>query len=156
MPASDLKVLRQESSSNIARVLLDKDHLDHKSPLSVVEDVVDRPKHRRRGSSTLNHIKSFAKAISPKATIYGSDTKSWKADDTDDEDNLHTEEGGGGDKSSALYWSASTNDLRQAALQAKADLVGKKVAERMGKTGPLETRLAMTSRTAFFNGKNPA
>ena len=46
MPASDLAVLRQESSSNIAGLLRGKDHLEHRSPLSVVED--ERPRMRKR------------------------------------------------------------------------------------------------------------
>lgn len=40
MPSSDLRVLRTESRSDIASLLLrQKDHLEHRSPLAVVEDV---------------------------------------------------------------------------------------------------------------------
>lgn len=40
MPSSDLRVLRTESRSDIASLLLrQKDHLEHRSPLAIVDDV---------------------------------------------------------------------------------------------------------------------
>ena len=49
-----------------------------------------------------------------------------------------------------VFWEAS-NDAKQAELQVQADTVGKRVMADNAKA-PKETRLAMTSRSAFFNG----
>ncbi|GAA5864223.1 hypothetical protein JCM3774_001261 [Rhodotorula dairenensis] len=51
MPSSDLRVLRSESRSDIASLLLrQKDHLEHRSPLAVVEDI--EPARGKRPSFT--------------------------------------------------------------------------------------------------------
>lgn len=57
MPSSDLRVLRSESRSDIGSLLLrQKDHLEHRSPLAVVEDIeparVKRPKFTRRRTTS--------------------------------------------------------------------------------------------------------
>ncbi|GAA5983859.1 hypothetical protein JCM10908_005954 [Rhodotorula pacifica] len=57
MPSSDLRVLRSESKSDIASLLLrQKDHLEHRSPLAVVEDVEPargkRPNFTRRRTTS--------------------------------------------------------------------------------------------------------
>lgn len=57
MPSSDLRVLRSESRSDIASLLLrQKDHLEHRSPLAVVEDIEPargkRPNFTRRRTTS--------------------------------------------------------------------------------------------------------
>lgn len=160
MPSSDLKVLRQESTANLAGLLRGKEHLEHRSPLSVVEDV-ERPRLRRRRTSSWG--KSFTRQLStsPARLLTGGGSGSYNGADEDGDD-----EGEGGeldeplapreDKDKSLservvFWDQSHLD-KQAELQKKADKVGQQVLENVSK-GPLETRLAMTSRTAFFNGE---
>lgn len=134
MPSQDLKVLRQESHSNIAGILRGKDHLEHRSPLSVVEDVPERPRFRRRRTSSWG--KSFSRVA---------------GDDGDDEDeHLPREDKDKSLEERIVFWEAS-NDAKQAELQVQADTVGKRVMADNAKA-PKETRLAMTSRSAFFNG----
>ncbi|CAG8533405.1 7842_t:CDS:2 [Ambispora gerdemannii] len=52
MPQSQLSVIRAESTESIPGVLESKDHLHHKSPLSVVPDVKPKRRWRRRFSGS--------------------------------------------------------------------------------------------------------
>lgn len=151
MPSSDLRVLRQESSSNIAGLLRGKEHLDHRSPLSVIDDV-DRPKLRRRRTTSWG--KSFSNRLSTSparllsASLGARDVGAEDGDDEDEMEPVREEDKSVSDR--VVFWDED-HLAGQVALQEKADQVGKKVLENVSK-GPLETRLAMTSRTAFFNG----
>lgn len=148
MPAEDLKVLRQESQANVAGLLRGKDHLEHRSPLSVVEDVELRPRRRRTSS--------WGKSFSRASHLVTPGKPSGNAGDGDEGDDEEEEEREDKDKSLSeriVFWDAS-NAPKQAELQVQADTVGKKVLESIGKE-PMETRLAMTSRSAFFNGVFP-
>ncbi|KAK4705416.1 hypothetical protein P7C70_g794, partial [Phenoliferia sp. Uapishka_3] len=137
MPAEDLKVLRQESHSNIAGILRVKDHLEHRSPLSVVEDVEPRASFRRRRTTSWGRSFSSSKAAAE--------------DGDDEEEDLPREEKDKSLSERIVYYDAN-NDARQAELQVQADTVGARVLADIAK-GPMETRLAMTSRSAFFNDR---
>lgn len=66
MSPADLRVLRTEqSSTHIPGIIQGKDHMRHKSPLSVVADV--EPKHRRQGSR--QRQKSWSRALGEKLSI---------------------------------------------------------------------------------------
>ncbi|KDE04867.1 hypothetical protein MVLG_04727 [Microbotryum lychnidis-dioicae p1A1 Lamole] len=150
MPSSDVKVLRQQSAGNIADLLRGKDHLDRKSPLSVVEDV-ERPTPRRRRSAASLWARRLS-GTSP-ARLLGAGRGLSKGDEGDDEeDDGDQAEVEAKDKSLSdrvVFWN---DEAKQAELQAKADSLGKEVIENAYKA-PIQTRLAMTSRTAFFNDR---
>jgi len=140
MSATNLKVLRQESSANIAAILRDKEHLEHRSPLSVVADV-ERPRIKRRRSSW---GRTF---VTGKPTAV---EEEFGDDEAEAQDLFLPRE----DKDKSLservvYWD-TTNEQNQAKLADQVARVGQKVLAKAARKGPLETRLAMTSRTAFF------
>ncbi|SCZ88475.1 BZ3500_MvSof-1268-A1-R1_Chr2-1g04434 [Microbotryum saponariae] len=150
MPSSDVKVLRQQSSGNIADLLRGKDHLDRKSPLSVVEDV-ERPRPRRRRSAASLWARRLS-GTSP-ARLLGAGRGMSKGDEGDDEDddgdNAEVEAKDKSLSDRVVFWN---DEAKQAELQAKAESLGKEVIENAHKA-PIQTRLAMTSRTAFFNDR---
>lgn len=136
MPSSDLRVLRQESHSDVAGLLRAKEHHEHRSPLSVVEDV--RQPQRPRRSRTRSWGSSLARGI---GVSPGPDEG--KEEEFREEDKSLSER--------VVFWDEATQQ-RQQELQKVKDAVGKEVVLKASK-GPLETKLAMTSRTAFFNGQ---
>ena len=136
MPSSDLRVLRQESHSDVAGILRGKEHHEHRSPLSVVEDRPARPRHSRTkswGSSLARGI-----GMSPGRGKTDDEDEPWK-----DEDKSLSER--------VVFWDPATQQ-KQEELQKVKDQVGKEVVLAASKA-PLETKLAMTSRTAFFNDR---
>lgn len=170
MPASDLKVLRQDSSADVQGLLRGKDHLDHKSPLSVVADEETDTKRRGRKRDV---AREWGRRLSGGGTTSGrtSSSSREKAKGKEKESERDKTRQYGAEQVSefqrpplgseetkplserVLAWTASANDLRQKELQVVKDEVGKKVEAEMIGQGPLETRLAMTSRTAFFNDR---
>ncbi|GAA6014975.1 hypothetical protein JCM11491_002379 [Sporobolomyces phaffii] len=169
MPASDLRVLRSESNPDVATLLKQKSHLEHRSPLSVVQDlepraegserkrpVVQRRKRNRTSSwgrglvSNLPGSKSFASL----RQHWGSSTSAGD-ERTGDSDELEevavTDERDKSLSERVLYW----NDEGQQELEKQVEQdVGTKVNGVDKKEGVLDnTRLAMTSRTAFFNDR---
>ncbi|SCV72025.1 BQ2448_4719 [Microbotryum intermedium] len=150
MPSSDVKVLRQQSSGNIADLLRGKDHLDRRSPLSVVEDV-DRPRPRRIRSAASLWARKLS-GTSP-ARLLGAGrglSKGHEGNNEDDEnDDTEIEAKDKSLSDRIVFWN---DEAKQAELQAKADSLGKEVIENAHKA-PIQTRLAMTSRTAFFNDR---
>lgn len=137
MPSSDLRVLRQESHSDVAGILRGKEHHEHRSPLSVVEDVrSSRPRHSRTkswGSSLARGI-----GMSPGRNKEDEAEEEWK----DEEKSLSER---------VVFWDPASQE-KQEELQRVKDEVGKEVVLAASKA-PLETKLAMTSRTAFFNDR---
>lgn len=130
MPASDLRVLRQESSTNIAGLLRGKDHLDHKSPLSVVdEDMSNIPGlGRRRTTSWGRRVGSVVGLV---------------AEGKEEVDEKSLQE--------RVVWWEEEDTQKELQIKKDAEGEGKKKVKGLG-----ETRLAMTSRTAFFNGLFPS
>lgn len=172
MPASDLRVLGSESSANIAGLLRNsKDHLEHRSPLSVVEDIETRPKFGRSGRTTSWLAGSTRSASSSKegrkgmgmrrrASVPNSrggggttdEEADGEGDESDEEEEMEREDKDKRVSERVLFWDArSVTGQRELQNQAARD--GRKEIEKAGGKGPLETRLAMTSRTAFFNGE---
>ncbi|KAK4048272.1 hypothetical protein OIO90_005891 [Microbotryomycetes sp. JL221] len=161
MPSSDLKVLRSESSANIQGLLRGKDHLDHRSPLSVVEDVA-RPRVRRRRTASWGKTLTRSLSTSPARFFHSNSTgerlnKARNSADGDEDGQEGDDEDDGfvanEDKTVServMYWD-ERHQQTQKQLQAEADKVGKKALAKAKQ--PLETKLAMTSRTAFFNDR---
>ncbi|GAA5925266.1 uncharacterized protein JCM15063_004977 [Sporobolomyces koalae] len=162
MPASDLRVLRSESHPDVATLLKQKSHLEHRSPLSVVQDLETRAegserkrpfvqrRRKRTGSwgrglvSNLPGSKSFSSLRQ-----WNDETTGASANDleevavTDERDKSVSER--------ILYWN---NDGQQELEKQVVKDVGIKLSESESKEAVLEnTRLAMTSRTAFFNDR---
>ncbi|KAK4047127.1 hypothetical protein OIV83_005579 [Microbotryomycetes sp. JL201] len=153
MPSSDLKVLRSESSANIQGLLRGKDHLEHRSPLSVVEDVVTRPKIRRRRTASWGKSLTRNLSTSP-ARLFRSTAEGLNnaeaGEDGDDEDDSGVPEEDKTVSERVVFWDGK-HQQTQKQLQAEADRAGQKVLAKAKQ--PLETKLAMTSRTAFFNDR---
>lgn len=156
MPSSDLRVLRAESSSDIAGLLRGKDHLEHRSPLSVVEDV-DRPRIRRRrtaswGKSLTRNLSTsparLFKSIGDGLSQVRNDDDTAEYGDDEDDTPIRPEDKAVAER--VVFWDEQ-HQKQQEQLQAQADKAGKKVQALSSR--PLETKLAMTSRTAFFNGE---
>lgn len=145
MSASNIKVLRQESSANIAAILRDKEHLDHRSPLSVVADV-ERPRIRKRRTSSWGRSLVTGKATEVEEE-YGDDESETGANPF-----MPKEEKDKSLSERVVYWDP-TNEKVQAELLDQATAAGEKVLAKAALKGPLETRLAMTSRTAFFSDR---
>lgn len=166
MPASDLRVLRSESHPDVATLLKQKSHLEHRSPLSVVQDLETRaegserkrPVVQRRRKRTTSWGRGLVSNL-PGSKSFASLRRAGY-DDAD-------EEAGGGMEEVAvtddrekslseriLYWSQEEEEEKQRELGKQVEKhVGLKLSEEEKKDGVLEnTRLAMTSRTAFFNG----
>lgn len=118
-------------------------------PLSVVEDV-PRPKLKSR--RTQSWSKSFVRL--PSLIRGNSRISKGDGEDGDDEGGDVFDARMDREKSLAervLFW--DTNDgYGQAQLQDQADKQGRSVMESASKA-PMETRLAMTSRTAFFSDR---
>ncbi|BGP40581.1 hypothetical protein JCM10450v2_004584 [Rhodotorula kratochvilovae] len=198
MPAQDLRVLRSESHPDVANLLRQKDHLEHRSPLAVVEDVErrsasserGRPKVLRRRRTTswgrglvrnLPGSASFA-AIREGYFLSGSRSGSGERDgadegagagstlrkEEDDEEVPVTDEGEKSLSERVLWWDGANGggarggaeQRAQKALEGRVredqgkkeeELEGK--GEGKGKSALAGTRLAMTSRTAFFNDR---
>ncbi|GAA5910383.1 hypothetical protein JCM5296_000581 [Sporobolomyces johnsonii] len=188
MPASDLRVLRSESHPDVANLLRGKEHLEHRSPLSVVEDVErrsggserGRPKVLRRKRTTswgrglvrgLPGSRSFASLRGGTVGTAGTAGTGTEGDDeeeqeevpvTDEKDKSLSERivwWEGGPREAGLGLGAG-DEVRQRQLRDKLVEEEGKIKEELagragnGNGGALEqTRLAMTSRTAFFNDR---
>lgn len=140
MSAANLKVLRQESSADIASILRDKEHLQHRSPLAIVSDV-ERPRIKRRRSSWGRSFVSVRAAAGLDAGEVGDD-------EADSDEYLPREE-----KDKTLSERVLFSETYQAELLDQVTAAGEKVLRKAIENGPLETRLAMTSRTAFFSDR---
>ncbi|GAA5853275.1 hypothetical protein JCM3766R1_003669 [Sporobolomyces carnicolor] len=169
MPASDLRVLRSESHPDVRTLLKQKSHLEHRSPLSVVQDlepraegserkrpVVQRRKRNRTGSwgrglvSNLPGSKSFASLRQHFGT--GNTSAGEEGDANDLEEVAVTDERDKSVNERILYWSYGEGQ-EELEKQVEKD-VGSKLSGADKQEAVLEnTRLAMTSRTAFFNDR---
>jgi hypothetical protein len=174
MPAADLKVLRSESHPDIASILRGKDHLDHRAPLSVVEDVErrssgserGRPKVLRRKRTTswgrglvrgLPGSVSFAALRNATDDLESAVTAGVTNEDAENEQEEVpvTDETEKSLQERILWWDTGDVEMQkelkekvvQEAEKLREEIEGKKGRGLVG-----ETRLAMTSRTAFFNG----
>lgn len=164
MPASDLRVLRSESHPDVQTLLKQKSHLEHRSPLSVVQDleprvegserkrpVVQRRKRNRTSSwgrgivSNLPGSKSFASLRQQLGSLSGGEDNENEIEEVTDEREKSVSE-------RILYWNYEEGQ-EELEKQVEKD-VGSKTAGAEKKEAVLEnTRLAMTSRTAFFNDR---
>lgn len=188
MSSSDLRVLRSDSHPDIASLLRQKDHLDHRSPLAVVEDVEKRssgsergrPKVLRRrrttswGRGLVRGLPGSASFAALREGYFASGKKAASSDqvdraaadereDADEEEVPVTDETEKSLSERVVWWDDQAFAGGEQVQKALGDKVraeeagvvkrdkGKQVAE--GEEAVLsETRLAMTSRTAFFNG----
>ncbi|GAA6060484.1 hypothetical protein JCM10212_007115 [Sporobolomyces blumeae] len=190
MPSSDLRVLRSESHPDVQTLLKHKSHLEHRSPLSVVQDLEPRAessdrtrpvvqRRRKRTSSwgrglvgNLPGSKSFASlrnslgASTSSNTITSKDGGPGNGNGNDEmEEVAVTDETEKSVSERILYWNADdeTDAQRQKELaeQVVKDLEEKTSGKAPGDKGDkkeqggvlVNTRLAMTSRTAFFNDR---
>ncbi|GAA5999737.1 hypothetical protein JCM10207_005885 [Rhodosporidiobolus poonsookiae] len=191
MPSTDLRVLRSESHPDVASILRGKEHLDHRAPLSVVEDVAPRsagsergrPKVLRRKRTTSwgrGLVRGLPTSMSFAALRGGAGSEDSTAPPTPRPEGALSSAGAAGadgeeeaeevpvtdetEKSLServVWWDPETgagNEQRQKELQDRVEEEMGRVAERFdGKKGKGvllgETRLAMTSRTAFFNDR---
>lgn len=174
LPSEDLKVLRSESHPDVASILRGKDHFDHRAPLSVVEDVEKRssgsergrPKVLRRKRTTswgrglvrgLPGSVSFSALRSAADDIESAVTAGVSNEDADEEQEevAVTDDTEKSLSERVLWWDSGDVELQkelkekvvQEAEKLREEIEGKKGRGLVG-----ETRLAMTSRTAFFNG----
>ncbi|GAA5910470.1 hypothetical protein JCM6882_007363 [Rhodosporidiobolus microsporus] len=177
MPSSDLRVLRSESHPDVASILRGKEHLDHRAPLSVVEDVErrssgserGRPKVLRRKRTTswgrglvrgLPGSMSFAalRGAADEGASTGEQTPFGGAggDDDEAEEVPITDEREKSLSERVLWWDTSDEE-RQKELKEEvvkeAERLREEVEGKKGRGLLGETRLAMTSRTAFFNDR---
>ncbi|GAA5843500.1 hypothetical protein JCM9279_000769 [Rhodotorula babjevae] len=196
MPSQDLRVLRSESHPDVANLLRQKDHLEHRSPLAVVEDLERRSPssergrptvlRRRRttswgrglvrnlpGSASLSAIRELGGAVAGEHGTGGAAEEEGRAEGgEEDEEVAVTDEREKSLSERVLWWdngsSAGASSSRTTAaeeheqkrLEGKVrEDEGKKEAELEGKgqgkgrSALAGTRLAMTSRTAFFNDR---
>ncbi|GAA5893991.1 uncharacterized protein JCM6883_003690 [Sporobolomyces salmoneus] len=171
MPASDLQVLRSESHPDVQTLLKQKSHLEHRSPLSVVQDlepriegserkrpVVQRRKRNRTGSwgrglvSNLPGSKSFASMRQHLGNGNGSVSAGEEDDSNELEQVTVTDEREKSVNERILWWNYGEGQ-EELEKQVEKD-VGSKMNGTDKKEAVLEnTRLAMTSRTAFFNDR---
>lgn len=149
MSTDNLKVLRSESSGNISAVLKDREHLEHRSPLSVVADI-ERPRMKKKRMSWSRSFSNLPRQSLPMSqSVTGSinekdQSEDDGADERDEQDKSLSER--------VVFWDSS-QEATQAQLLETANRVGQEVLAKAAMRGPLETRLAMTSRTAFFNDR---
>ncbi|GAA5911378.1 hypothetical protein JCM8208_005235, partial [Rhodotorula glutinis] len=201
MPSQDLRVLRSESHPDVANLLRQKDHLEHRSPLAVVEDLERRSPssergrptvlRRRRttswgrglvrnlpGSSSFSAIRELGGAAAGEHTSgatsgNGAAEEEGRAEDGEEEEVAVTDERDKSLSERVLWWDASaeapasSSALATAAEQHEQKRLEGKVREDEGKkekelegkgqgkgrSALAGTRLAMTSRTAFFNDR---
>jgi hypothetical protein len=159
MTAESIKVLRSESHNNIAGVLKDREHLEHRSPLSVVADV-ERPRLRQSWSKSFVNLAN-SRSMSMRSINSNSNTTPYtpyldgdmslveggevEATDEREEDKKLSDR--------ILFWDSNDSEERQAELTDQANKAEHQVLLKAALRGPLETRLAMTSRVAFFNDR---
>jgi hypothetical protein len=176
LPASDVRILRSESHPDVASILRTKDHLDHRAPLSVVDDVErrssgserGRPKVLRRKRTTswgrglvrgLPGSVSFAALRNAGDDLESIVSAGVTNDDADEEEEEVpvTDETEKSLSERVLWWDTGDAEMQkelkekvvQEAEKLREEIEGKKGRGLVG-----ETRLAMTSRTAFFNGSS--
>ncbi len=148
MTPQNLKVLRTEQSSNhIPGVEEGKDHMRHKSPLSVVND--STPK-----SQLLGRIPSWRKSLSGRLRS--------RSVDRAPENGSTGDENGNGDirkeheKSLAERVKTPGEEISFAKIQEQMDKATEDVKrgkERQAVPGTIGTRLTMTSRTGYFQDR---
>jgi hypothetical protein len=159
MTPQNLRVLRSEqSSSNIPGLAEQKDHLSHRSPLSVVRDRKVRRNRSWTKSLTLSstqtsptHIKSLpfsGKSGSSTGREY-KDADASSSSDSDDTAYPMAEH----DKPLSARVRFSVSDLaKQQADLSQAVEKAKEAADKVRKA-PLGTRVTMTSRTGYFQDR---
>lgn len=173
MPSSDLRVLRSESHPDVATLLKQKSHLEHRSPLSVVQDLETRAEGSDRKRPVVQRRRKRTGSWGRGLVSNLPGSKSFASLRRAGYDDLEDGGGEGGmeevevkdvrDKSLServLYWTQDEEGEKER-LKRQEELgkqvekhVGLKLSEEEKKDGVLEnTRLAMTSRTAFFNGE---
>ncbi|BGP16719.1 hypothetical protein JCM10213_009137 [Rhodosporidiobolus nylandii] len=170
MPSTDLRVLRSESHPDVASILRGKEHHDHKAPLSVVEDVERRSAGSERGRPKVLRRKrttSWGRGLVPglpssvsfaalRGAEEGTVNRPGEAGDTEEEEVPVTDEREKSLSERVLWWDAGDaerqKELKELAVR-EAERVRGEMENGKGKGGVGETRLAMTSRTAFFNDR---
>jgi len=65
MPPDHLRILRQESSASLRGIAEQKDHMNHKSPLSVVDDPPPRPRRQNSWSKSFSKLPLVSSLKSP-------------------------------------------------------------------------------------------
>ncbi|KZV86217.1 alpha/beta-hydrolase [Exidia glandulosa HHB12029] len=183
MTPGNMRVLRHEQSSgHLAGIAEQKDHYSHRSPLSVVKDVGDRrlrskkswahslslpqalpsPFGSTRSAQSTPNEKPMPRMVArAKTTSFmekgappQNDEEGGNVADEEGEDEDIAPEGPNNRPISAyvLYQDAETLNERQAELaeeRIKGDCARKKAAAKT----PIGTRLAMTSRTGYFQDR---
>ncbi|GAA5967595.1 hypothetical protein JCM11641_005706 [Rhodosporidiobolus odoratus] len=170
MPSSDLRVLRSESHPDVASILRGKEHLDHRAPLSVVEDVErrsagserGRPKVLRRKRTTSwgrGLVRGLPSSMSFRA-LRGAEegvANGLSADGEEEEEVPITDEREKSISERVVWWDGIRDEEKQKELKERVVKEAERVRGELesgkaeGSVG--ETRLAMTSRTAFFNDR---
>ncbi|GAA5862962.1 hypothetical protein JCM8547_003634 [Rhodosporidiobolus lusitaniae] len=177
MPASDLRVLRSESHPDVAGILRGKEHLEHRAPLSVVEDVErrssgserGRPKVLRRkrttswGRGLVRGLPGSVSFAALRSAVEGGDESSGNgngngAGEAEEEEEVPVTDDREKSLNERVLWWDAGDEKRQKELKEKVMVEAEKLREEIegkkkGKGLLGETRLAMTSRTAFFNDR---
>lgn len=151
MNAADLAVLRQESQGNLLSLRHQKDHLSHRSPLSIVDD---KPRRRKASWSKSFSRLSLANTSRPttpsieksKSTPFQLPDRE-SGQDHDSEDDLSLAEDEKSLARRVKYWNAEED------LHPITPTVGKSPLTIDKAPRIMQTRLTMTSRSACFNDR---
>lgn len=142
MTPQDLQVLRTEQSSrNIPGIMEGKDHMRHKSPLSVVDDSGQRKPPNT--ADPLSRKSSWHRSLSGRFRSSASSRSAFDVDARKEEDKTLRE------RVKTPVEEISLEALQQELQVAAAEAQEEKEHEKM----TLGTRLTMTSRTGYFQDR---
>ncbi|GAA6039496.1 hypothetical protein JCM8097_009581 [Rhodosporidiobolus ruineniae] len=179
MPSADVRLLRAESNPDLASLLRGKDHLDHKAPLSVVEDVAPRSASSERGrpkvlkrKRTTSWRSELVKGL-PASMSFATLRRAVEAPDSPavEKDEPNASDGGEAEEvpvtddrekslSERVLWWDAGGEAKQRELEGKVVAEVEKVRQEIEGTKEVkgtglmqETKLTMTSRTAYYNDR---
>lgn len=143
MTPRDLQTLRTEQSSrNIPGIIDGKDHMRHKSPLTVVSDV----KTVKPTGEPLSRKSSWQRSLSGRFRQLSRDRSKGNVLGLEDHDYRSEEEKSLRERVKTPSEEKSLEALQQELRVAAAEAMEEEEQNRM----PLGTRLTMTSRTGYF------
>lgn len=145
MTPRDLQTLRTEQSErNIPGIIEGKDHMRHKSPLSVVSDTETKKRDSNTGSLSRNP--SWHRSLSGKIRGLSGERSRGKIPGMRGEDARREEEKSLRERVKTPFEEKSLEMLQKELMVAAAEAEEEEEQNR----APIGTRLTMTSRTGYF------
>jgi hypothetical protein len=149
MTPQDLQVLRvEQSSGNLAGIMEGKDHMRHKSPLSVVSDT-QKKKSVPDIKDDLSRKSSWQRSLSGRLRQFSGERAGSRSTNSFNLDGRREEEKSLRERVKTPAEEVSMEALQQELRAAAAEAQEEEENNRL----PIGTRLTMTSRTGYFQDR---